>query len=67
MQKDEEISTKPHVNQRNTLQTSSRRMIPLVRSPFSKHKYDLERNKMRKEIGWLWDNMKGESARVSLR
>jgi hypothetical protein len=40
--------------------------FPPVRSPFSKHKYDIKRNKMRNKSGWLWDNMKGESARVSL-
>ena len=38
----------------------------IVRSPFCKHKYDIERNKMRKRIGWLWEMRRNKSARVSL-
>ena len=42
-------------------------MIPLVRSPLSKHKYDIERNEMRKEIGWLQENERKVRTIVSLR
>lgn len=50
-QKYEELTPCSHVNTKKHTSTSIRRMIPLVRSPFSKHKYDYVRNEMRMRVG----------------
>ena len=57
----------PTLRPRNTLQSLFGEWYHLLGHHLCKHKYDLERNKMRMRDGWLWDNMKNESARVFLR